>query len=117
MEFNKEYSCDECEKLKKSLRICLDCIETFCKSCEMSIHNKGTRVMHTRVKAHQTFYQDVSNSKFKITFFSDFCYRNYFHTNQPIEQVERLIFEHILENSKRGKPMLNISEIRKCVSS
>lgn len=70
----KECKCDECEKRKNDIVICLECVETICADCDSRIHNKGMRIHHTRVPYFPNLYEDNSGSKFKVSYFSRECY-------------------------------------------
>lgn len=63
-----EFICDECEVYNKRLLICLNCVETLCSECDKKIHNKGWRVMHSRVSTKHKLYEEKS-SKFIVGYF------------------------------------------------
>lgn len=107
MEQANDNRCDECEKFRKNIYICLNCIELICSDCDLKVHNKGTRVRHVRVPHRVIFYEDKNSKDFKITYFSSQCYKNnLFNRKSPEDEIRKLIFEKLLENTKKGIPMM-----------
>ena len=89
---SKETRCDECEKWKKDIMICLECVETVCLECDTRIHNKGMRIHHPRVPYYPNLFEDKNNPKFKISYFSRQCYRNNFSNRRDFNEEIRKVF-------------------------
>ncbi len=51
--------CDECEYKGPEMKICLDCIETLCESCDKKFHNRGNRIKHFRITTPYFVYVDA----------------------------------------------------------
>ena len=109
---SKETKCDECEKWKKDIVICLECVETVCLECDTRIHNKGMRIHHHRVPFHPNLFEDKSNPKFRISYFARQCYRNNFSNRRDFnEEVRKYTYEKLLESTRRGIPMLLLKDL------
>lgn len=120
--------CDECEKERHKLWICVDCVETLCFECNSRVHNKGTRVRHRRYRAHELFYEDKKQyPPFQVLYFSPECYRAIFINSKDddMRDVAEKTFEIVWRNTRQGFPMtyfedlipdltsaLNLSELR-----
>lgn len=113
-QFHFKNICDECEKTKNDLVICLSCEQTICTPCNNHIHNKGNRLKHPRIPQTQNFYKSPQNKKFTIFFLSFSIYKDYFSKNQKIsELICKLTFEKLLKSTKKGKPMILLTNLRK----
>lgn len=73
MEYVRDRKCDECEKSRKELLYCSNCIEILCAECDIRIHNKGTRVSHGRIPFSNEFYSAKGSSQFVVTYLATTC--------------------------------------------
>ena len=107
--------CDECEKQKHDMLICLVCVETLCKDCDRKVHNKGTRVNHRRYQSQRVFYEDYKRElRFRILYFSPECYRaGVLHRREPqlARQVAQKAFEVVSRNTRQGFPMTRMEDL------
>ena len=106
--------CDECEKQKQDLYICLDCVETLCFQCNRKVHNKGTRVRHRRYETQKTFYSSKKDPRFWILYFSPECYRAIIlhpKSSRFSRKVAEKAFEIVSKNTRQGFPMTLLDDL------
>ena len=103
-----ERKCDECEFVSDDLLICLTCIQTLCQDCDRRIHNKGTRIKHKRVSIRYTLYEDPSQDMVFFYFSEEIYQSRLFESNQPNQIVMKLVFDHIIDETREGNSMVSI---------
>ena len=109
---NEDIYCEECDKLKTNLWICLNCKETFCSNCEKKIHRKSRRFLHKRVLANEVFYKSPKDEKFSITFFTkEFYINNFLEDRGRFLEIKERIFQKMVEETKKGNCMIKLEKI------
>lgn len=109
---NEDIYCEECDKLKTNLWICLNCKETFCSSCEKKIHRKSRRFLHNRVLANEIFYKSSKDENFLITFFAkEFYTNNFLEDRGRFLEIKERVFQKIVEETKKGNCMIKLKKI------
>ena len=112
---NRTSRCDECESFKYETLICLECEETLCKDCDRKVHNKGTRVRHSRFPSRRVFYEEYKKEgRFRILYFSPECYHAVILPKNFSFQEQELAaktFEILIKRTKKGFPMTLMEEL------
>jgi hypothetical protein len=105
--------CDECESVQEKLLVCLTCEQTICLKCDTHVHNKGNRLKHIRLAAHDYFYRCAFNKNFVVYFLSFSVYRDYFWERKKLsERICRFAYERLVKRAKAGKPMMLFSKLK-----